>query len=197
MTRLGKIFLQGLAAVLPLTLTIYILWWLGSSAEKIFGPLIRRMLPLDAYVPGLGVALGLGLVFVVGFVLRAWWVRALWSGLEHLLEHIPLVKTIYGSVKDLMTFFASGEGKQKLDQVVMVRFGDPPVQLMGLVTSEDAKQITGRDSDSSQVAVYLPMSYQIGGFMILVPRDAIEPIDLGVEDALRTLVTAGLSKSAS
>ena len=43
------------------------------------------------------------------------------------------------------------------------------------------------------VAVYLPMSYQIGGFMVLVPRAALEPVDLGVEDALRTIVTAGLS----
>jgi uncharacterized membrane protein len=130
-------------------------------------------------------------------MLRAWWVRSLWSGAEGLLEHVPLVKTIYGSLKDLMTFFAEGDRKRELNQVVVVRLGDPPAQLIGLVTNDDAKEITGRDADTDQVAVYLPMSYQIGGFLVLVPRDAVERIELSVEDALRTIVTAGLSTRPS
>ncbi|MCA8958662.1 MAG: DUF502 domain-containing protein [Planctomycetes bacterium] len=192
MRKLGKIFLQGLAAVLPLALTIYVLWWLGTTAERLFGPVIRRVLPGDAYVPGLGVAVGLGLVFAIGLVLRAWWVRSLWNAFEELFERIPLVKTIYGAVKDMMSFFGGDERRQQLDQVVMLRWGDPPVQLLGLVTNEDARKVTGRDADEGQVAVYLPMSYQIGGFTLLVPRSAVTATELSVEEGMRFAMTAGV-----
>ena len=196
MSQVGKTFLKGLAAVLPLTLTLYILWWLGTTAEQVFGGLIQWLLPGDAYVPGLGLVLGFGIVFAIGMILRAWWVRSLWSATERLLDRVPLVKTIYGSIKDLMSFFASGDRKSELNQVVMVSMGDPPIKLIGLITNDDATEVTGRDSDADQVAVYLPMSYQIGGFMVLVPRDSIERLELGVEDAFRTVVTAGLSNKA-
>jgi len=195
MRQLGRLFLQGLAATLPLALTVYVLWWLGSAAERGFGGILRASLPEGAYVPGLGVVLGVGVMIAIGIVLRAWWARSVWLGIEGLLGHIPLVKTIYGPVKDLMTFFAEGDRKRQLSQVVMVRIGEPPLQLMGLVTKDDAQEVTGRDADADQIAVYLPMSYQIGGFMVLVPRDAVEYLELSVEDALRAVVTAGLSNS--
>jgi len=193
MRQIGKVFFQGLVAILPLALTISVLWWLGSTAEAVFGAVLKWLMPSDYYVPGLGVALGFGAIFVVGMILRAWWVRSLWAGIEGLFEHIPLVKSIYGSVKDLMTFFAEGESKRELNQVVLVRVGDPALQVLGFITSDDAKEVTGRSEEADKVAVYLPMSYQIGGFMVIVPRDAIDCVDLSVEDALRTVVTAGLS----
>lgn len=196
LSPVGRTFLKGLTAVLPLTLTLYILWWLGTTAETVFGGLIQRLLPAESYVPGLGLVLGFGLVLAIGMTLSAWWVRSLWTAAERLLDRVPLVKTIYGSIKDLMSFFADGDRKSELNQVVMVRLGDPPVKLIGLITNDDAAEITGRASDSDLVAVYLPMSYQIGGFMVLVPRGAIEPLELGVEDAFRTVVTAGLSNMA-
>ncbi|MEZ5977734.1 MAG: DUF502 domain-containing protein [Planctomycetota bacterium] len=194
MKRIGKTFLQGLAAILPIALTIYVVWWLGSSAESLLGPLIRRVLPDDYYVPGLGVVLGIAFVLLVGVMLRTFLLRRIWSGVEDLFERIPLVKTIYGSVRDLMSFFARGDSERDLEQVVLVRMKDPQIQLLGLLTNDDARTITKRDEEEGLVAVYLPMSYQIGGFMVLVPRDAIEPVEVGVEEALRLLVTAGLKK---
>lgn len=194
MRQIPKIFLQGLAAILPLALTLYVLWWLGTTTEAVFGALLRKVLPGNTHVPGLGLLLGLGVVFAVGFMLRAWWLQALWSKAEALVERVPLVKTIYGSVRDLMTFFTEGDRKRELDQVVMIRLGDPPVQLLGLVMNDHAQELTGRQEDAGQVAVYLPMSYQIGGFMVLVSRDAIERVDLSVEEALRTIITAGIAK---
>lgn len=198
MQKLVKTFLRGLAVVLPLALTIYILYWMGTTAEALFGGVARWLLPEGAYVPGLGIALGVAAVLVIGITFRASWVRALWSGVENLLARIPLVKTIYGSIKDFMGFFAEGDRKSELDQVVIVRFGSPPLELLGLVTSTDVERITRRgEEDSDRVAVYLPMSYQIGGFMILAPKDALERVDIGVEEALRIIVTAGMSGASS
>lgn len=189
---LGKTFLQGLAAVLPLALTLYVLWWLGSSAERLLRPAIRWLLPGDLDVPGLGVALGLGLVLLVGLALRQWWARSLLAAFEGALERIPLVKMVYGSLRDLMAFFAGGDEKRQLEQVVKVRVGDTGLELLGLVTNENVERLTRVADDEELVAVYLPMSYQLGGFMALVPRDGVEPIDMGVEDALRVILTAGV-----
>ena len=75
MRQIPKIFLQGLAAILPLALTLYVLWWLGTTTEAVFGALLRKVLPGNTHVPGLGLLLGLGVVFAVGFMLRAWWLH--------------------------------------------------------------------------------------------------------------------------
>ena len=86
MKALSKIFFTGLAAVLPVLLTIYILSWLGSKAESVLGETIKLLLPDRWYTPGMGLLAGVVLIFLVGLTLRAWVVRsadgvaAVWVG---------------------------------------------------------------------------------------------------------------------
>ena len=69
------------------------------------------------------------------------------------------------------------------------------LHLIGFVTREDFRGTPFGLADADTVAVYLPMSYQIGGYTVLLPRRLIEPIDMSVEDALRFAVTAGMSRT--
>lgn len=191
MKTLSKIFFKGLAALLPITVTIYIIYWLGATAEDLF----RRFLPANVtWPPGMGVVVGIGVVFGIGLLMNAWIIQMLFDWAESLLNRIPLVKTLYGSVRDLMGFF-SGSEKKPFNQVVMVQIGDSKVRILGLVTREDFSDLPPGIGSKDTVAVYMPMSYQLGGFTALVPRAAIQPVDMTMEEAMRFAVTAGMSKN--
>jgi len=186
--------LRGLAGILPLALTIYLIVWLAKSAESAIGTLVRTFLPEKWYVPGMGLAVGFGLVLVVGMLLRTWLAQKIQNALEALVKRIPLLRDLYGGLKDLLGFF----DKSKLGQaqrVVVVKFGDPPVRLVGLVTRDEFSDVPKGIGDEDTVAVYLQMSYQLGGYTLMVPRSMIEQIDMPVDEAFRFVLTAGVSES--
>ena len=81
---------------------------------------------------------------------------------------------------------------ETIEQVVLVRFENPPMRMLGFVTREDLTT-TSSDLDQDQIAVYLPMSYQLGGFTIIVSRSMLSPVAMSVEEAMRWAMTAGVS----
>jgi uncharacterized membrane protein len=194
MKGFSKIFFTGLAAVLPVLLTIYILGWLGATAESVLGGTIKLLLPDRWYRPGMGLVAGFALVFLVGLTLHAWVVRRFFSMSERLLNRIPLVKAIYGSIRDLMNFF--GGKDQGFSQVVLVRFGDTQMKLLGFVTREDFSDLPAGLAGDGIVAVYMPMSYQIGGYTVMLPRSAIEPVNMSMQEAMKFAVTGGMKVKA-
>ncbi len=103
------------------------------------------------------------------------------------------MKTVYGAVRDL-TGFLSKKDTRKFDKVVLVQLPNVPVRLLGFVTVEDLSNV-GLDQGDGSVAVYLPMSYQIGGYTVLLPSSYLTPVEMSMEDAMRFLITAGLSRS--
>lgn len=185
------IFLQGLATVVPIVVTIYVLVWLGATFESILGGAVRRILPDAWYVPGMGLLLGLTAVFVVGLMLRAWLIRTVWIWFEALLQRLPLVRSVYGALKDLLAFFSSPAG-EKAQQVVLVRLPESGGSLLGFVTRRDFSELPAMGG-ANTLAVYIPMSYQLGGFTVLIPAEQTEPLDMGVEEALRFALTAGVT----
>ncbi len=190
----SKIFFTGLAAVLPVLLTVYILGWLGTTAESVLGGTIKLLLPDRWYRPGMGLVAGVALIFLVGLTLRAWVVRRFFSLGERLLNRIPLVKAIYGSIRDLMNFF--GGKDQGFSQVVLVRFGDTQIKLLGFVTREDFSDLPAGLAGDDIVAVYMPMSYQLGGYTVMLPRSAIEPVNMSMQEAMKFAVTGGMKAKA-
>lgn len=190
MRFLTSTFLRGLATVVPAAATVYLLWWLGSSAESGMRDLMTRFVPQIGYVRGLGLLVGFSIVFLIGLVMRAWLAQRLLGVGEKLLAHIPLVKTVYGSLKDLAGFFGDGEKGSGLSEVVMVEHQG--VKVMGFVSSAKPDAVTGNKGDEKLVAVYLPMSYQLGGFLVFVPRTSVEKVPMTVEQGLRFVLTAGV-----
>lgn len=186
-----RLCLKGLAAILPLGLTIYLLYWMGTSAEALLAPLLQWVLSEDVYVTGMGLVSGLLAVLMVGALMTT--VLAKWMlGLgERLLDRIPVVKTIYGALKDTMAL-VGGDAKRRLNQVVLVQVGQSEARMLGFLTRDGLDTLTGQDG-KDVVAVYLPLAYQIGGFTVLIPRSQIQPVKLSAEDALRFAVTAGMS----
>ena len=191
--KLSGVFIQGLAITLPITRTAALLYWLVSITESFVGDLIRTLFPDFEYRPGLGTLAAVAVVFAAGVLMNVWAARQLVLIFDGMLDHVPLVKTIYGGLRDIATFLSKKDTKSGFRKVVAVRFASD-VRLVGFVTVEDfsALAMNGKDK-SSPLGVYLPMGYQIGGFTVFVPRTAVEPLDMSVEDAMRFTLTAGVS----
>jgi uncharacterized membrane protein len=122
--------------------------------------------------------------------MNAWIVQKVSSWGESLLKRIPLVKTLYGSVRDLMSFFGSSN-QQMGGGVVIANWNG--MKVLGLVTRKRFDELPqGIGQTEQEIAVYVPMSYQFGGFTFIVPVSQVTYIDMSIEEALRFAVTAGM-----
>lgn len=185
--KLGRIFVTGLLTVLPLILTVYFAVWLVTVLEKFFGKQVKLLLPDDWYHPGMGLAVAIALIFAIGVLMHAWIFRRLFRRVEFLLLRVPVIRSIYSALRELLGLF--GDQKGQALQVVLVKL--PGANLLGFITREDCSALKAPDC-AGQVAVYLPMSYQVGGYTLFVAKDALTPIEISREDAMRFILTAGL-----
>ncbi len=189
MKKIWNLLMKGLAAVLPIGVTIYVVWWLGTSAEELMRDAITLVLPERHYWPGMGLVAGFVLLLGAGLVVNAYVVRWMMRAWDEFLSRIPLVKTVYAALRDLVKFLP-GDGKRRdLRRVVLATFGD--ARLIGFVTRESPPELGGASADT--VAVYFPMSYQIGGYTVYLPRSRLTQLDMGVEEAMRLVLTGGVS----
>lgn len=194
---LGKIrgaLLRGLVVVLPIGFTLWLLWWLGSSTETLLRKLILLVIPAEHYLPGMGIVAAVALLLAAGTLFNALLVQSALASWERMIGRIPVVKTIYGASRDFMKLLPAGGARRDLSRVVLAQFGD--AQVIGFVTRDDASELGIVESDRDLMAVYFPMSYQIGGYTALLPRSRIVPLDLPVETAMRMVLTGGLSGGA-
>ncbi|HET6564838.1 MAG TPA: DUF502 domain-containing protein [Xanthomonadales bacterium] len=193
MNALGKLFLKGLAVVIPLVLTVAILWWLAGGAERLLGGLLLRFLPQGWYVPGMGLVAGLAITMLIGLLSHVLLFQKLFTYGEEFLNRLPLVKTIYTAIKDFVGYF-SPESKAAMSKVVLVRLPGQDFEQIGFVTREDFENLPLPLSTVDPVAVYLPMSYQIGGYTLFLPRTAITPVDMSFEEGMKLVLTGGVSR---
>ena len=192
--RIARPFLSGLAVVLPIVVTIAVVLWLVNTAETLLATVMQWVLPEGSSVPrGLGLVAAIGLIFAIGVLMEAVYFRRLVSWIEEGLDRIPLIKTVYGAVRDLMSLFSKA-GSRKFSKVVLVKLPGTEASLIGFVTIEDFAGLPVAPG-AGQVAVYMPMSYTIGGYTVFVPREWLTPLDMSLEDAMRFVVTAGMSRS--
>ncbi len=189
---INKNILTGLITLLPVILTLYLLYWFVVTTETMLGGIIRSLVSDDFYKPGMGVVAGLIVAFLVGLIMQTFIARQLLSAIERLVKRLPVVKSIYLSIRDLLDYFSS-EKKQDFEQVVSVTINENGMQVIGLVTQADMDQMPEGLNQQENLLVYIPMSYGIGGFAVLVPRSATKPIKMSMEDAMRFTLTAGVT----
>jgi uncharacterized membrane protein len=195
MNHLTRTFITGLVVTLPVAATLYLLYWATLATERALDGLLLFVLPEEVYFPGQGLALGVVLVFLVGLMMRTWVARKVFAWAEGLMYRVPVVKSVYGALRDFAGFLSQPQ-KQGAQQVVLVRLGDTNLRVMGFVTRDDLAGLPPEMGDPGLILVYMPMSYQVGGYTALIPRASVQPIDMSFEEAMRFTLTAGLSVPA-
>lgn len=191
MPGLLRLFFKGLATIIPIALTLIITLWLAGLAESGVGRMIDWILPDGWYIRGMGLVAGVALVLAIGLLSQVWLFQKLIELGEAFLDRMPVVKSVYRATKDFVDYF-SGDDGERFSQVVLVRHPELKVALLGFVTREDFSNLPfGKEGE---VAVYLPLSYQIAGYTIFVPKEWCEPVDMPFEDAVRLILTAAMTR---
>jgi len=189
MRSIFKTFLQGLVVSVPVLLTGYVciktVLWLDITMRAGF-----QQIGLPA-MPGVGVLTALVGIYLVGLTARTWIMQSLIHFAEHIVDRIPLVKSLYSAVKDLLQFL-SGTDTHTRGIPVKVHLKEGQIQMLGLITQRNPGQFMGQENQD-RIAVFLPMSYQIGGYTIYVKPDQVEQMpQLTVEDIMKLSMTAGI-----
>jgi len=196
MKSIGKIFLTGIFTVLPVLATVYLVIWLFNFVDHFLGKPLLWLIPDEAYRAGMGFLVAIAVIFVVGVLMRAYFVRQIFRWAERLLLEIPLVKSIYGALRDFFGLFTGGSDAKAL-RVVSVSLPGTSMRVMGFVTREEFSDLPAGVAGEGEVAVYLPMSYQVGGYTVFMPRSQLREIGMSREDAMRFVLTAGVKTRSS
>lgn len=193
MTKLSRWFINGLLAFLPITITLYVTWWLASLAESVFGAPLRSWLGMRAdagyYFYGLGLAAMIIFLICVGLFLEFYLGRLLMAWSESLLARIPGVKLLYSSIKEIIDFFNPDKKLNANNYMVIVTLM-PDVRLLGYVTRDTLQNMKGNlVGDEDDVVVILPFCYQMGGNTIIVPRRMVRRVDLSFEEGMKVALS--------
>ncbi|MCP4469151.1 MAG: DUF502 domain-containing protein [Gammaproteobacteria bacterium] len=190
---IGTTLITGIITVLPIVLTIYLMYWLVVSSEQVLGEALRWALPKVVYFPGLGTIAGLVIVFLVGLLMKAVLVRHVFSLGEGILYRLPIIKSVYRAIRDLFDFFSPK--KEHFGRVVIVTVNN--MDMIGFITQEDPRRLPESLRNADSVLVYIPMSYMIGGFTLLIPKRDTRPCKMSMDEAMRFVLTAGITGSNS
>lgn len=173
---------------MPVTLTIYLLIAISVKAESLFGDLIKEWLGPQLYIPGFGIALTVLAIIGVGILVSNYITGRIINWVISKFEKVPFIKAIYNPLSDLMSLFAGG-GDDQMKKVVMVNFEKLGFRSLALVTREEFSDLPEGTIEKDHIAVYVPMSYMLGGFTAIVPKKDVSEVDIPVEKAFKLAIT--------
>lgn len=194
MKHLSTYFFRGLITFLPVGLTAYVLYlfvtWLEGLALHVLRPVIGPF-----YLPGLGIALGAVAIVLLGALVSQPFMTRLLGWIELPFTNLPLVKSVYASLKSFADYFAPHD--HDAQQVVLLKSPGGELSIVGLVTRQSLADLPLDATTQQHVAVYLPMGYMIGGYTLFAPRSWLQPLDLSVEEAMRLSLVAWMGSRPS
>jgi uncharacterized membrane protein len=191
MKRVYQYLFRGLITALPLGLTVYLFYVFLIWAEKFSLWWLRPFIG-NVYIPGMGILLGLGSIVLLGYLVSHRYIYKLLALIELPFTNLPVVKSIYSSLKNFADYFAPHKQDDK-QQAVILKLPGHALEIVGLITRQDTLGLPIGFIQGDRVAVYLPMGYMIGGYTVFVPRDWLTPIDMPVEDVMRASLFAWMS----
>ena len=190
-------FLTGLIVVLPVALTIWLVWSVMGWVDAFVLPLVPRQFRPEQYI---GINLrGVGVIFFLLFTLVIGWVakgvigRAVIRYGESLVDRTPVVRSIYGGAKQIAeTVFAQNE--TSFHTACLVEYPRKGAWAIAFVSTHAKGEIARRDQSGERLlSIFLPTTPNpTSGFLLFVAESEIVPLDMSVEDAAKLVISAGL-----
>lgn len=189
-----KYFITGLLIWVPLAITIWVLTAIVRAMDQSLLLLPQSLQPeklFGVYVPGIGALLTLLVVFFTGLVTANIVGQRLLRFWEAVLARIPVVKSIYYSVKQVSDTLFSGNG-EAFRKVLLVRYPHPEAWAVAFQTSNPARDVADMLPDE-HVGVFIPTTPSpVNGFFFFVKRSEVIELDMSVDDALKYIVSMGV-----
>jgi len=188
---LKRYFLTGLLVITPIWGTVLILKTLFVTVDGILGDMLARVVTPGYYVPGLGIATLVLLIFATGLFAANFIGRQIVALWEDLLNRVPVVRGIYSTLKSMMDILSFTERGQ-YNRVVLIQFPKNGHYCFAFVTGVTKGEVQDLSSDPL-VHVYVPTSPNpTSGYFLLVPEREVIPVEISVEEAMKLIVSGGL-----
>ena len=172
-----KNFLRGLVIVVPIAVTVYLMYQAFMMLDRL----------LRFQAPGLGIAVLLVATILIGALASNFIGRRFFALTETLFTKAPLVRIVYAAIKDLLEAFVGN--KRRFDKPVSVQLTDA-VKVFGFITRDDL----GALAAPGDVAVYVPFSYTLTGCLMIVGRDRVQPLQADSASVMSLVVSGGVSR---
>jgi uncharacterized membrane protein len=189
-----KYFITGLLIWVPLAITLWVLNFIVSTMDRTLLVLPEAWRPvqlLHADIPGFGVILTLLIVFITGLLARNFIGQSLVRFWEGLLGRIPIVRSVYSSVKQVSDTVLSDSG-QAFRKALLIQYPRPGIWTIAFQTGTPAEEIRQR-VPGDMVAVYVPTTPNpTSGFFLMLPKADVIELDMSVDEALKYVVSMGV-----
>jgi uncharacterized membrane protein len=183
-----RYFFQGLLILAPIGITVYLIVVMVrkiGSWMDLFGLTFNPLID-----PLIGFIAAMVIIVLIGMIGSSIVARPTLLMIERLVEKAPLIKTIYSSVKDLLSAFVGN--KRRFNKPVMVLTNrENGISKLGFITTEDLSHL-GIKSD--KVAVYLPYSYAFSGMLLIVPAENVTPVSASAADVMKFIISGGVTE---
>ena len=197
MSSLRKWLLTGLLVVVPGVITVWVLHWIVSTLDQTLQILPAGWQPdavLGYHIPGFGVVLTLAILLAVGGIASNFVGRKLVSWGDALVSRIPVVRSIYSSVKQVSDTLFSESGNA-FRTAVLVQWPQPGMWTIGFVTGAPGGEIANhlQDTQDEFVSVYVPTTPNpTGGYLVVVRKSDCKELNMSVDAALKYIVSMGV-----
>ncbi|MBB63715.1 MAG: hypothetical protein CMO81_01480 [Waddliaceae bacterium] len=168
---------NGLILLFPLALTLLLIGWMIPMLDLTFRPLLSLFFNNKDMSTTFVISMGLGVMLVLALLIQAPLISFFYRVAEGLIQRIPFVGPIYKSLLDA-TQLVSGKGGAAQGKAVMIK--KDGLTLIGLMTQESLQgRLAAIQSEEEEplVAVYLPLSYQVGGYTVFIPKSQVKELD--------------------
>jgi len=177
MRTLLRYFAQGVLVAVPIALTVYVAYRLVTFIDGL----------LRFPIPGLGLAVTLALLTLLGFITSSVIGSRLVTLAEGVFKRLPLVKILYSALKDLIGAFVGD--RKGFDRPVAVQLPGGQGRVFGFATRDDVP-FPGFEQ---HVLVYFPQSFNFAGNLVAVPRASVTPLDVKSSDFMSFVISAGIA----
>jgi uncharacterized membrane protein len=196
MATMRRYLIAGLLVWIPLAITLWVLSLLVELMDQsllIVPARFRSDALLGFHLPGLGAILTLAILLATGAIAANFFGRRLLAFWESLLGRIPIVRSIYGGVKQISDTLFSPDGKA-FRRAVLVRYPHAGTWTVALVTGTPEHEVTDH-LGHEQVSVFVPTTPNItAGFFLIVPRTDTIELQMSVDQALKYIISMGVAE---
>ena len=179
----SKIF-AGIAALFPIYLTYIVLKFLFVTLEKISAPMLKN---IGVEIPGLGILLTLILIYLLGLVVTNFLGRKIFNLGERILKKVPIVNTIYTTLKQITDTFTKGTA-ETFEGAVYIQYPRKDLWTMAFISGESTSK-----EGVSYYHLFVPTTPNpTSGFFLMIPRADTIPTGMSVEEGLKTIISGGM-----
>ena len=189
LSSLRNNFIAGVVVLIPIGITLYLTVFIINVSSKLIPKEINPNHYLPYNIPGLEILIAVLLITIIGWISLSFIGKRLFNLFETILNKIPIIRTIYSAVEQLIETFTSSKSDKKT--VVLVEYPRKGVYAVGFATKENTGEIR-KKAGKELLNVFVPTTPNpTSGFLLMFPKDEVIFLDLTFEEASKFIVSAG------